>query len=180
MTAENVNAILLLRTRFSDTSLIVAWFSREHGKLKTIAKGALRPKSIFAGKLDLFFQCELNISWSRRSDLHTLREAVVVDSFAGIRERYINTVAAAYFAELIEESTEPEHPEAAIYELLVRGFSYLQAKPATVRAVYFFEHELAKTLGLESSQSNQGAEHLLHSLQRTTTSRRKLLVLLQK
>jgi len=85
MTAENVNAILLRRTRFSDTSLIVAWFSREHGKLKTIAKGALRPKSIFAGKLDLFFQCELNISWSRQSDLHTLREAVVVDSFAGIR-----------------------------------------------------------------------------------------------
>ena len=178
MAAENVNAILLRRRRFSDTSLIVSWFSRERGKLKTVAKGALRSKSSFAGKLDLFFQCELSISWSQRSELHSLREVVLIEPFAAIRRNYLNTLAAGYFAELVEELTEPEHPEPAIYELLVRAFSYLEGKPATARAVHFFEHELAKNLGLESNTPDHVADHLLHSLQRTRKTRTKLLTLL--
>ena len=47
-------AILMRKIRFSDTTLIVEWLTEDFGRLKTIAKGALRPKSTFAGKLDLF------------------------------------------------------------------------------------------------------------------------------
>jgi DNA repair protein RecO (recombination protein O) len=180
MPAETLNAVLLRRTRFSDTSLIISWFSRERGKLKTVAKGALRAKSNFAGKLDLFFQCELSVSWSQRSELHTLREVMLSESFGGIRKNYSNTLAAGYFAELVEETTEPEHPEIAIYELLIRAFSYLHTKPVTSRAVTFFEHELAKTLGLDRGKPDQAADHLLHSLQRIRTSRVKLLGLLRR
>jgi DNA repair protein RecO (recombination protein O) len=176
MAAETLHAILLRRIRFSDTSLIVSWFSQERGKLKTVAKGALRAESIFAGKLDLFFQCELTVGWSQRSELHSLRETVLIKSFAGIRRNYPNTLAAGYFSELVEETTEPEHPEAAIYELLLRAFVYLEEKPATIRAVHFFEHELAKNLGLESKTP----DHLLHSLRRSRATRAKLLTLLHQ
>ena len=179
MAAETLNAILLRRIRFSDTSLIISWFSRERGKLKTVAKGALRAKSSFAGKLDLFFQCELTVSWSQRSELHTLREVVLGEPFAEIRVHYANTLAAGYFAELVEEATEPEQAETAIYELLVRAFSYLQTKPVTSQAVVFFEHELAKSLGLKSNRPDQSADHLPPSLQRTRTTRAKLLTLLR-
>jgi DNA repair protein RecO (recombination protein O) len=175
MVVETLHAILLRRIRFSDTSLIISWFSRERGKLKTVAKGALRAKSNFAGKLDLFFHCELTVSWSQRSELHTLREVVLIEPFAGIRRNYPNTLAAGYFSELVEEMTEPEHPEVAIYELLVRAFGYLETKPITARAVDFFEHELAKTLGLEGNRPNEAADHLLHSLQRTRATRTRLL-----
>src|SRR4051812_30516081 len=69
---DSTAAILLRKTRFSDTSLIVTWFTSAHGKIKTIAKGALRPKSRFSGALDLFYACEINVSKSMKSDLHTL------------------------------------------------------------------------------------------------------------
>jgi DNA repair protein RecO len=180
MPAETLHAILLRRIRFSDSSLIVSWFSQERGKLKTVAKGALRTKSGFAGKLDLFFQCELTVDWSRRSELHSLRETVLIHPFAGIRRNYPNTLAAGYFAELVEETTEPEHPEAAIYELLVRAFLYLQERPVTARAVHFFEHELARNLGLEGKAPDQAADHLLHSLQRSRVTRANLLRLLRQ
>ncbi|MEO6789128.1 MAG: recombination protein O N-terminal domain-containing protein, partial [Chthoniobacteraceae bacterium] len=52
---QTTAAILLRKTRFSETSLIVTWFTRDCGRLKTIVKGALRPKSRFAGVLDLFY-----------------------------------------------------------------------------------------------------------------------------
>jgi DNA repair protein RecO (recombination protein O) len=179
VTAETVTAVLLRRIRFSDTSLILTWFSRERGKFKAIARGALRPKSSFAGKLDLFFQCELTVSWSRRSEIHGLRETVLIESFAGIRERYPNTLAAGYFAELVEETTEPEHPETAIYELLIRAFSYLQTKPVTSQAVLFFELELAKAHGLVNSEPNETVDDLLHSSRRPRMSRARLMTLLR-
>jgi DNA repair protein RecO (recombination protein O) len=177
--AETVTAVLLRRIRFSDTSLILTWFSRERGKFKTIARGALRPKSGFAGKLDLFFQCELTVSWSRRSELHGLRETVLLESFAGIRESYSNTLAAGYFAELVEETTEPDHPETAIYQLLIRAFSYLQTTPVTGQAVLFFELELAKAHGLATAELNEAVDQLLHSSRRTRASRAQLMALLR-
>src|SRR5215469_13434972 len=107
MSAETVSAILLRRIRFSDTSLILTWFGQETGKIKAIAKGALRPGSQLAGKIDLFFQCELTISRSRKSEIHTIREVVVIQPFLKIRTDYLRMITASYFAELVEEVTEP-------------------------------------------------------------------------
>ena len=69
-----------------------------------MAKGARRQKSAFAGKLDLFFEAEISIVRSRKSDLHTLAEVVLKNPFAGIRSNYLRMQSAAYFVELIEIS----------------------------------------------------------------------------
>src|SRR5947208_17169012 len=77
--------ILLRKRKLSDTSLIVSWCTDSLGIIQTVARGARRPKSLFRGQLDLFFDAELSIAKSRRSNLHTLREVVLVNAFAGIR-----------------------------------------------------------------------------------------------
>jgi len=98
---ESTAAILLRKRKFSDTSLIISWCTESFGCIQTIAKGARRPKSPFAGKLDLFFEAEVSIARSRKSDLHTLTEVVLKNPFAGIRRNYLRTQTAAYFIELI-------------------------------------------------------------------------------
>ncbi|MEI9894387.1 MAG: recombination protein O N-terminal domain-containing protein [Chthoniobacter sp.] len=52
---ETTAALLLRKTKLTETSLIVTWFTEAHGKIQTVAKGARQPKSRFAGLLDLFF-----------------------------------------------------------------------------------------------------------------------------
>ena len=108
---ETTTAILLRKRKFSDTSLIVSWCTESCGCIQTVAKGARRAKSPFAGKLDLFFEAEISIVRSRKSDLHTLTEVVVKNPFAGIRTNYLRMQAAAYFIELIEICTERDHRE---------------------------------------------------------------------
>ncbi len=88
---ESTAAILLRKRKFSDTSLIVSWCTDSLGCIQTVAKGARRAKSPFAGKLDLFFQAEIQIARSRRSDLHTLTEVVLRNPFGGIRTNYLRT-----------------------------------------------------------------------------------------
>ena len=113
-----------------------------------MAKGARRPKSPFAGKLDLFFEAEIQIATSRKSNLHTLTEVVLRNPFSGIRNGYSRTQAAAYFVELIELCTERDHCEPELFELLRRAFAYLDSHDPDEKAVRHFEGELARITGV--------------------------------
>ncbi len=145
---ETSHAILLRKRKLSDTSLIVSWYAESLGRIETAARGARRPKSPFAGKLDLFFEAEIQIQRSRRSHLHTLTEAVLRNPHPGIRQSYQRTQAASYFVELIELTTELEHPAPELFHLLQRALGYLDREEATLRAVRHFEAELARFTGV--------------------------------
>src|SRR5262249_6153031 len=132
--------------------LIVSWCTESFGCVQTIAKGARRPKSPFAGKLDLFFETEISVVRSRKSDLHTLTEVVLINPFAGIRSSYLRTQTAAYFVELIEICTERDHREPELFALLRRAFGYLSANDTTARAVSHFETELARIAGVHDKR----------------------------
>ena len=141
---QSTAAILLRKRKFSDTSLIVSWCTESLGCIQTVAKGARRPKTPFAGKLDLFYETEISIVPSRKSTLHTLTEVELKNPFAGIRKNYLRTQTAAYFVELIEICTERDHHEPELYSLLRRAFGYLDRSDPDLRAVSHFETELAR------------------------------------
>jgi DNA repair protein RecO (recombination protein O) len=151
---NNTCGILLRKRRLSDTSLIVSWCTNSMGVIQTVARGARRPKSPFAGRLDLFFEAELSIAMSRKSNLHTLREVAVTNPFAGIRTNYLRTETASYFVELIEICTETEHHEPEIFNLLQRAFGYLAANDPSTRVISHFETELARIAGVHGAKSN--------------------------
>jgi DNA repair protein RecO (recombination protein O) len=145
---QSTPAILLRKRKFSDTSSIISWCTQSMGCIQTMAKGARRAKSPFAGKLDLFYETEIQIAPSRKSNLHTLTEVVLRNPFPGIRKSYLRTQTAAYFVELIELCTEREHCEPELFELLRRAFGYLDTSEPDLRAVRHFETELARITGV--------------------------------
>src|SRR5712671_238809 len=149
---ESTSAILLRKRKLSDTSLIISWCTESLGCIQTAAKGARRAKSPFAGKLDLFFEAEIQIARSRKSDLHTLTEVVLKNPFGGIRTNYLRTQTAAYFVELIEICTERDHHEPELFSLLRRAFGYLDANDPNLRAISHFETELARIAGVHDSK----------------------------
>lgn len=130
--------------------MIVTWFTLAHGRLKTVVKGAMRPKSRFAGVLDLFYECEISFARSPRTELHTLREVVLRDAREGLRQDYSRVALASYCVELMELVTEPEHAAPELFDLLLRAFRHLDEKPATQRAMLHFEAELVRLLGIEN------------------------------
>ena len=136
------------RVKLTETSLIVTWLTESHGRLKTVAKGARGAKSAFAGQLDLFFLGEISYVHSSRSELHALREVRLVETHPQLRFDYPRLALAAYFAELIELVTEPDHPVPELYDLLKRALAYLNAHPANQRALVHFEKEVARSLGI--------------------------------
>lgn len=142
------NGIILRLTKLTETSLIVTWCVEGVGLVKTVAKGARRPKSAFAGKLDLFYTAELSWVPSSKSELGNLRELVVNEYAEGIRKRYKNTMVAGYFATLLEYVMEDGEVDDDAYGLLVRAYRYLTDQPVEWKAVVHFEKQLAVLLGV--------------------------------
>jgi DNA repair protein RecO (recombination protein O) len=167
-------AILIRLTRLTDTSLIVHWFTEDHGLVKTVAKGARRPNSPFAGSLDLFFSGEISFARARRGELHSLREVVIRDWRQGLRRDYSATLLAGYCCQLLELAVEPEHPEPALFDLLRRALDHVADQPPTLRAMCHFEAELARLLGV--SHPHTAAETALqHALGPLPANRKPLL-----
>jgi len=67
-------AICIGAVDYSETSQIAAFFAKKNGKINAIAKGAKRPKSPFAGPIEVFSYGQIVFSNSNKKNLVTLTE----------------------------------------------------------------------------------------------------------
>ena len=161
---------IILRTRpLTETSLIVHWLTPELGRLGTVAKGARRPKSPFAGKLDLFYSAQFTFSRSRHSDLHNLREVNLIETHSAIRHDLDKLQQAAYAAAFIEQTTETEAPLGEISQIMTDFLAWLCAHETLPQYVIALELKLLRELGMEpnlkESSLTPGAMKIAASLQ---------------
>lgn len=145
---HKTEAILIGRQRHTETSLIVEWCCAEKGLFKTIAKGALRPKSALSGVLDLFVSCDLRYVPGKSTDLGILAEASWTNPRLGLRTSYGRVLAATYMVKLIAQVVESHTPLPEIYPLLVKALDYLAEKDPSPALVLRFEQRLAEVLGI--------------------------------
>lgn len=165
---ENCHGLILRTRQLTETSLIVHWLTPELGRLATVAKGARRPKSPFAGKLDLFYAADFSFSRSRSSELHSLREVKLQETHGAIREDILKLQQAGYAAAFLEQATESESPLPEIFEL-VRGFLvHLCAQPPSPQNIFVLELKLLRELGLEpdlaEARLTPGAKKIVQAL----------------
>jgi DNA repair protein RecO (recombination protein O) len=161
---EATPAILLRKMPWSETSLIVTWLTERFGTTRTVARGARRPKSEFAGMLDLFYRADIAFSFSRKGDLHTLREVSVRSVFNVSEAGNAGYYLASYFGELAGMAAPSMQPSREIFDLLRRGLNFVQQSPASLKALNHFEIELCRILGVYDAQGNVAAIDALASL----------------
>ncbi len=141
---------IIVRLRpLTETSVIVQWITAEMGRIATVAKGARRPKSPYAGKLDLFFSADFSYKTALRGELHTLLEVGVSETHPRLRLDYPALRMAAYGVAFIEQMTETETPLPEIYDLFNGFIDHLSTGQTQPRLVYAFELRLLALLGTD-------------------------------
>ncbi|MCA3220986.1 MAG: DNA repair protein RecO [Burkholderiales bacterium] len=80
-----------------ETSLIIEAFTRDHGRMALVARGAKRPTSQLRGLLDPF--CPLALSWSGRNEIKSLVRVEWLGGLAPLRGDGL--LAAFYLNELL-------------------------------------------------------------------------------
>lgn len=160
---------IILRTRpLTETSVIVNWLTLEHGRLSTVARGARRNSSPFRGKLDLFYRARFSFVRSRRSDLHTLNEVILEETFSSLREDLGRLNQAGYAAALIEQTTETDTPLPAIYRLFGDFVSAIHRRKPRVLEMIALEIKMLDQLGLnpvgEAASVSPGSLEIMRRL----------------
>lgn len=136
---------IVLHTRpFKETSLLVDLFTRNHGRISVIAKGAKRPKSkigIIKTPSCLFF-----VSCTGRGELKILTHCEIKEYFFPIAEAFNSVV---YLNELLIKLLEKEdaHPEIFDHYLIVCGSLKRKNKEKLEKNLRSFELTLLKEIG---------------------------------
>ena len=150
MAGETVKseAICLSVRPWSQTSHVVAWLT-PRGKVGTVVKGAVRPKSFFLGQYDLNYTCEILYYGRARGDLHALRDGVPLSRRDDLRADYRALVLAGYFRRLAADYA-PTGPDCgAWYGLLSDALDALAGGGAPdVGRLLRFELDALHLLGL--------------------------------
>lgn len=147
------HGFILRRIRYSESSLILWWLTREHGILKTMAKGALRPKQPFFGKTDLFYECDLTFLKSSKSQVSTLIEVGVIDLHSGFRNDYGKVLALNYFGELVTALAEGEAPIPELHRFFAKAIQHLKDHQLSWKLIDRFERVTFQALGLDDGQT---------------------------
>jgi DNA repair protein RecO (recombination protein O) len=160
--AQNVRGYIVGRVPFGNTSLILRVITEGAGRITLMAKGATRPKSPLSGQLDLFYLADFQYQPARQSEIHTLREAKVLEPHLGLRRSYANLLAVQYFAALVETMTESATPIPQEFELFGKALRFLCETDVSRRVVERFEQRMVTLAGLPSEYNLPRALSALH------------------
>jgi DNA repair protein RecO (recombination protein O) len=125
MPDESDTGLIINKYPYSETSLIVIWLTKNHGIISTSARGVYRQNSAFFGKIDLFYLADFDFRISPKSDLYTLKDISLIDTFPHLRKKLTTLNRASYCAFLIQKMIEKNTPVPEIFELFLQLLKYL-------------------------------------------------------
>lgn len=148
-------AFVLHSYPYKETSLIVDLFTRDHGRIAVVAKGAKRPLSKLRGVLQTFQP--LSVSWSGKSELRTLIDAEWVGGMLPIERTAL--LCGFYLNELLVKLLARDDPHRALFDHYISTLNELAHDEPAQIALRKFERALLKETGVAAD------------LKRSTTTR---------
>jgi DNA repair protein RecO (recombination protein O) len=141
---EHEPGYLLHSYPWRETSLIIEVFTRNHGRMALVAKGAKRPTSHFRGVLTAF--CPLLLAWSGRAEIKTLVRAEWCGGLAPLRGHAL--LAGFYLNELLVRLMARGDAHANLFAGYGQTLADLARASAAAPVLRAFEVTLLREAGL--------------------------------
>jgi DNA repair protein RecO (recombination protein O) len=129
---------------YKETSLIVDMFTRDHGRIGVVAKGAKRPLSKLRGVLQTFQP--LSITFSGKSELRTLIDADWVGGMLPVEKTAL--LCGFYLNELLVKLLARDDPHPKLFDHYVATLNELAHNEPVQIVLRKFERALLKETGV--------------------------------
>jgi len=129
---------------YKETSLIVDMFTRDHGRIGVVAKGAKRPLSKLRGVLQTFQP--LSLQFSGKSELRTLIDADWVGGMLPLEKTAL--LCGFYLNELLVKLLARDDPHPALFDHYVSTLNQLAHNEPAQIVLRKFERALLKETGV--------------------------------
>ncbi len=142
-------AIALRFGPYSNTSRFVVWLTASHGRVVTLIKGALRPKSHFLGQYDLFATSDLVFYRHPRDHVHAARECALLRPRPWLRADWRAAAAASGAADMLIKALPSDEPHPEVYAAFAAMLDALARPGSAATALHWFELRFLDLEGLQ-------------------------------
>lgn len=130
-------AIVLRTWPFHEADLLVSLFTREQGKVKGVARHAMRSRRRFGGALEPMTHVRASYAEKPRQELVRLDAFEVLSSPLSKPVDYTRVAALELVAEILDEAMPDGAPEDAVFRLTVAVLEELQIGRVWMPVTYF-------------------------------------------
>lgn len=135
--------IVLRKTKLGESDLILTLLAEDGSQVRAVAKGARKPSSSFAARLELYSVADVLCSVGRSLDI--VKEARLVASNERLRRDLEHAACAAPMAELLDRVTQMGLESPRVFALTEAALARLDEAPASQAPAFCAAH-LLKTL----------------------------------
>jgi DNA repair protein RecO (recombination protein O) len=146
MPAYKTKAISLRARPFAEADKLVTLFTREHGKIRAVARSARRIPSRLGGRVEALTYSDLLIARGRSLDI--ISQCEVIESFQVLREEAESLRVGLYLLKLVDAGTAEgqHHPE--LFDLLLKALLTLKQKVSPAKLAFRFERAFLRLEGI--------------------------------
>jgi DNA repair protein RecO (recombination protein O) len=130
-------AIVLRAWPFQEADLLVSLFTREQGRLKGVARHAMRSRRRFGGALEPMTYVRATYAERPRQELVRLDAFEILSSPLSRPVDYARTAALQLVAEVVEEALPEQAPEDAVFRLVLAVLEEMQVGRVWMPVTYF-------------------------------------------
>src|SRR5256885_9624208 len=120
-------AVVIGSFDLGESDRVVTFYSREHGKVRGVAKASRRMRSRFGSALELFTLGELVFFDTGRSDLMRVDHFDIVHPFVRVREHLERLGQGAWVLECLARLSPERDPQPPLFGLVLRSLRALEA-----------------------------------------------------
>lgn len=154
------DALVLRHMDFRETSRIVTLFTRSHGKVSVLAKGARQMKSRFGSALEPMAYIQAVFYHKPTRSLQTITEASHLHLFPRLRASLGTLTLGLRMVELTHALSHDEQPNPMLFNLLLQALHQLDEADAAMaerlpNLLAYFQLRLATSLGFAAAVSRE-------------------------
>jgi len=127
MPIDQSEAIVLRSFNVGEQDKIVAFFSRDKGLLRGMAKGARKFGNRFGSSLEQMSLVRVFYYEKERKDLVTVSQCDLLESFFDVPKDFRTSCTLSYFAELVEEFFPARAKEEVLFRLFLSVLRAIKA-----------------------------------------------------
>lgn len=141
----STKGLVLAKRDYSEADKILIIFTRDFGKVSTIAKGVKKLKSRKRGHLEIFSHIKFSAAKGRGLDIIT--EAETINNFQKIRKNLKKASVAYFFVEAVGRTIREGEKNENVYDLLLDYLQKLETETKLKNLRNNFTQELLVMLG---------------------------------
>jgi DNA repair protein RecO (recombination protein O) len=137
MTLLASDALILRTWPVNESDLVVSFFTRDYGKVKGVAKAALKSRKRFGGALEPMTLVRAFFAERPRQELVRLDQLELLRSPLSSPVDYARAAVLSFYAEVLEEALPEHDPQETVFRLLLAVLEQTTVQQPWMPLTYF-------------------------------------------